>query len=497
MKRARRAPSPRKLSVDDLCAKYGNEEVHANQVMTLALDLFDATRGLVGAPAEDRPLLSAACRLHEIGYAINPRRHAQMGCEVVLREGLNGFTPAQRADIAAAIFLHPARLDGDGAQSLVRRLPDGRRALRLAAYLRVADGLDHWHLQDAAIIAVQEDRQKVHASIHCSRCPTNIEFARQKADVWRAAFPLGLRLTPAARKSLPTTALVGPEQSPAEAARRLLLVHLRMFVDGVDGALAAKNSEALHGVRVAIRRMRTVLRVFRKPLVTTSASRIDRKMQDLNAALGEARDLDVLIDHLTTGDLRALSGRHPRWARFIDYQRELRRLQQATVERHLRGASFAALRLRISRMLRVEIPQLVKTQSPDTLAALGRRALAKSLRRCLKLARLRYADSPEKLHQLRITLRRTRHIGGMFCDVLGPPIDRLTGRVHRVEEALGRMRDVDLAFSRSQREGPSPPRLLVAQLKRQRGTAEAELRGAWSRLTKPRFLRAVRRQLKK
>ena len=56
-----RDPSQSRLSVAELCAKYGNEDAHANHVTALALQLFDATRGLVGAPAGDRPLLAAAC----------------------------------------------------------------------------------------------------------------------------------------------------------------------------------------------------------------------------------------------------------------------------------------------------------------------------------------------------------------------------------------------------------------------------------------------------
>ena len=121
-------PSPSRLSVAELCAKHGNEDMHANHVTALALQLFDATRGLVGAPAGDRPLLEAACRLHDVGYSVNPRRHAQMGREIVRQEGLKGFTDAQREDIAAAIFLHSAGLKSNEARSFVEQLPNSLRA---------------------------------------------------------------------------------------------------------------------------------------------------------------------------------------------------------------------------------------------------------------------------------------------------------------------------------------------------------------------------------
>ena len=490
------APSPSRLSVAELCAKYGNETAHANHVTALALQLFDATHGQVGAPAGDRPLLEAACRLHDVGYGVNPRRHAQMGCKLILQEGLKGFTAPQREDIAAAVLLHPARRKRNEAHTLMRQLRDPRRAHRLAAYLRIADGLDYGHLQDTTIVAVRKNQRAIHARIHCGQCPQNIAIARSKSDVWRAAFPLGIRLIRAARKTSQSELLVAPGLHVCEAARRLIFQHFRALRANVAGAIDAKDSKALHGVRVAIRRMRAALRVFRKPLAQTSAARIDRDLQKLNLALSAARDLDVLIDYLAGETLQGRLGRHQRWAKFVSHQGELRRLQQATVRRHLRGASFIALQDRIGRFLRLELPRALPTVPSGSLEEFGRRALVKSLRRALKLAGLRHSHSPTKLHQLRIALRRVRHIGGFFSRVLGPPAATVVKRVHAVERALGRIRDVDLALSRIQHEGPTPPRLLVGQLIARRRNTEMELAEAWRRLEKPKFLRNLRRQFK-
>ncbi len=483
-----------RLSVDDLCAKHGNEDAHANHVTALALALFDATHGSAGAPAGDRPLLEAACRLHDIGYSANPRRHAGVSREIVLQEGLKGFTDTQRKDIAAAVCLHPAGLTSDEAQSHVRQLPDAGRALRLAAYLRIADGLDHGHLQDAVIVGVGKAGRTIRVRVRCNHCPENVEVARHKSDLWRAAFPMGIRLALATGKSVRPAPLLSHELHPCEAARRLLLLNLRALLANVDGALEAKDGEALHDLRVAIRRMRAVVRVFRRPLAHTSAARIDRDLQRLNLALGEARDLDVWIDYLEGHALKAQLRRHPRWAKFVGHQCEQRRLQQTTLRRHLRGVSFAALQNRIGRFLRIELPRAVSAEPPGALEAFGRRVLVKHLRRALKLAHLRHSDSPAELHELRIALRRVRHISGFFGDVLGPPSGELMKRVHAVEWALGRIRDVDLAFARIQREGPAPPRLLVEKLERRRQIAGTELAEAWRRFEKPRFRRALRRQ---
>jgi hypothetical protein len=79
--------------------------------------------------------------------------------------------------------------------------------------------------------------------------------------------------------------------------------------------------------------------------------------------------------------------------------------------------------------------------------------------------------------------------------VLGPAIDRLRSRVHAVERTLGDIRDTSLALTRIQHEGPTPPRLLVLQLRRSHETAVAKLGRVWPRLADPALLLRVRRAL--
>jgi len=485
-----------RLSVEELCAKYGNEEAHAEHVTSLALIIFDATAGLLGVPAEDRPLLEATCRLHEIGWGVNPRRHARMGYEIVRREGLQGFTDSARNEIAAAIFLHPARISAATDRVLWRRSNALQRARRLAAYLRIADGLDAAHIQDAAIVTVRKTGRTICLCVACHGFSPGLARAGRKTDLWRQIFPIELKIVRATRRSGRPISLLTVDMPEIEGARRRLFLGFSNLLASVHGALDGTDREHLHSTRVCIRRMRAVLRAFRKPLKTTSAARIEHDLQQLNAALGNARDLDVWIDLLTGKTLRQQLAAHPRGVRFVDHQIELRRLQQSTVRRHLGGASFAALQVRIGRLLRIELPQLLQTTAPGSLNLLGRRALAENLREALDLAEFRQARSLKKQHRLRIALRRVRYLGDSFAELLDPSVGSLVKRIHAVEWALGRLRDTDLAFARIRREGPSPPRLLVRRLDLRRKKATAELATAWRRLNQRGFLAGVRRKLK-
>jgi hypothetical protein len=376
-----------------LGAKYHVESAHADQVAALALALFDATHQLVGAPSGDRRLLEAACRLHDLGYGVDPRRHARIGQEIVLREGLAGFTPAQRRDIAAAISLHSPR-GRSRAQASVGRPMGSLRALRLAAYLRIADGLDYCHLQDATIVGIKPRRGVVHVRVRCRQFPPSVAIAARRSALWRDVFAQDLSLILVGGRSRRSADLLTRELGIFEAVRRLLFVHYRTIVVNLEGVLRFENNRALHDIRIAIRKARTVLRGFRQPLEATSARRLDGELQRLNRALGLARDLDVWLAFLTSGPVRARLAENRNWHKFIGHQRELRRLQQATVRRHLSGSAFTTLRTRFGRLLRTELPQAIEPAPAVPLEAVARRTLAKHLRRAVHLAELRHARSP-------------------------------------------------------------------------------------------------------
>ena len=477
-----------RLSVEELCAKHGGEKAHADHVAALALQLFDATAADLGVPVDDRPLLAAACRLHEIGFGAGSRRHAWAGCETVRREGLSGFPDSARRDVAAAIFLHPLQM-GPADRRLARRLRASPRARRLAAYLRVADGLDAVHLQDATIRSVRRKGRTFSLHVACHERSPQPGAADRKADLWRTVFPVGLEIERDHRASGP---LLAEDLPVIEAARRLLYLEFHGLVANAGAARIGADPEALHATRICARRLRAVLRVFRKPLRATGAARVRRDLRRLAAALGEVRDLDVWIDLLTGRTFGPHVAANARGRHFVDHQVGLRRLQQATVRRHLGGASFLALQARVGRLLRVELPRLLEYAPAGSLGELARCALDRALQDALDRAELRHARSLIKQHRLRRALRRVRFTAEFFREFLGPAAAELGGRAHAVERSLGRVRDSALALERVRREGPAPPQIIVRGLDRRRADAVAGLRRAWRRFAQPRFLDRVR-----
>jgi len=490
------AANNRRLSVEELCAKYDNEDVHTEHVTALALQLFDLLRARLELPAHDRPLLEAAGRLHDIGYGVSPRRHAELSAEIVLREGLRGFRESQRAYIAAAIPFHASGRKPKQTHPLLERVPDAPRALRLAAILRVADGLDHGHLQDAIIAGMRASKRKIAVRVRSPHLPHNAEAANRKADLWRAVFPVDIQFALLPPKKGARAELIGPGLHVCEAARRLMFRQFRIVTMNVEGALRGEDPEHLHDIRVAIRRLRALLRAFRKPLTGTSAEELDLELKELNNALGTPRDLDVWVEFLRSTKVQRNVARNRRWKTFIAHQQALRRLQLPTVRRHLGGPRFRALRFKLGRFLRTELPRRIEQSPPGLVPAIARSAMRKALRRALKLSAMRKSESPEDLHRLRIALRRVRYFGQFFATLLGPPFPELTERTQAVEQVLGRIHDLDVSIARVQREGPPPPRLLAKHLRQRRDKAVVKLARLWQRFDDREMQADARRRLK-
>ena len=476
-------PGMPRLSIDELCRKYHNEEIHTRHVTQLALQLFDTMRTRCRFTLSDRRILEAAGRLHDIAYSLDPRRHREKGAALILRDGIRGYRSNESALIAATMLLHAGDIAKNRENPIVANSPYPIRAARLGAFLRIADGLDLGHMQDTTIVSLKCNRRHVRVLVRTPLFPLNLVRARQKSDLWQAELPVGIQLVQAKPLRRPVR-LLGPDVNTFEAARRLIQRQFKAVTTNVDGAVRGDDIEPLHIVRVAVRRLRVALQAFRKPLAGTLAQPIYRTLGDLNRILGPARDFDVWIEFLTGDELAAQLRTNRRYKAFVKFQIESRRLQQPTVRRHLSGTAFNALRFKIGRLARTELPALQSAGNAPALEKLARRNLRRSLRRVFKMAGLRHSEVAEDRHELRQALRRARYHGEFFTPVLGAPFEQLTRRIHALEQELATIHDADVGLARMRSEGPPAPRLLVQMLEKGRQEACAQLDIRWRRLEK-------------
>lgn len=185
-----------RYTVDELCEVYLNEDIHTNHVTQLALALFDSVQSWTGLSRNDRRILEAAARLHDVGYAMDPRGHLWKSIEIVRTEGLDGYPASQVSYICAAMSLHQGGGRPGRRNPALDGVPRPDRALRIGALLAIADGLDQSHIQDAVIRSVTRQGSVVYVTVSSPLSPDNLVRADAKACLWRMAFPMDIRMIP-------------------------------------------------------------------------------------------------------------------------------------------------------------------------------------------------------------------------------------------------------------------------------------------------------------
>jgi len=133
-------------SVRQTGLKYTFDEPHAETVSRLALELFDRTKRLHRLGDDQKLLLEAAARLHDIGQFVSYAAHHKHSYYLIKSAQLIGLS-ADQVELVATISRYHRKSIPKLKHEEYRALPPRERLLvsKLAALLRVADAMDHDH----------------------------------------------------------------------------------------------------------------------------------------------------------------------------------------------------------------------------------------------------------------------------------------------------------------------------------------------------------------
>lgn len=140
------AGQARERSVRQFAERCHVDVAHAERVRALALRLFDALAHRLGLESGDRQVLADAALLHDAGYHIGFRGHHKHSYHLIVHAELLGMSPAEQVMVANVARYHRGKAPDKTHDTLAGLAPAVRRRIkRLAAILRVADGLDRGH----------------------------------------------------------------------------------------------------------------------------------------------------------------------------------------------------------------------------------------------------------------------------------------------------------------------------------------------------------------
>jgi exopolyphosphatase / guanosine-5'-triphosphate,3'-diphosphate pyrophosphatase len=151
-------------AVLDFARRHAWDEAHARQVTALALSLFDQTSALHRLGPAERGLLEVAGLLHDVGFAVSQSSHHKHSLYLIRNADLDGFSARERDLVANIARYHRKALPADRHAEYMALDDDDRTTVRrLAALLRLADGLDadHFQVVEAATVVDRGDHLRL------------------------------------------------------------------------------------------------------------------------------------------------------------------------------------------------------------------------------------------------------------------------------------------------------------------------------------------------
>lgn len=140
------ALSARVAALVSIARQFDVEDEHAAQVTRLAATLFDQLAPHHGLGDEWKEILLAAGVLHDIGLSVALQQHNKHSRRLIQQTPLPGFKKRERRIVALLARYHRGAPPRERHRRFSALRPDEREAVRrLAAILRVADGLDRTH----------------------------------------------------------------------------------------------------------------------------------------------------------------------------------------------------------------------------------------------------------------------------------------------------------------------------------------------------------------
>ncbi|MFI9361841.1 CHAD domain-containing protein [Kitasatospora sp. NPDC053057] len=217
---------------------------------------------------------------------------------------------------------------------------------------------------------------------------------------------------------------------------------------GLDDAVRADEPDAVHRMRVACRRLRSALRTFRRLLDPGATDALVADLRWLGAALGRARDREVLAERLAAEarELPAACGPErvaaalEQWGE-AEYRRVWPEVVAALDSPRRRALATALTTLLADPPLR---PRAARAAAPELA-----RIAAHEQRRTADRVHTALAAGPEQrdqaLHEARKAAKRARYAGETASPAIGPAAERYAERMKAVQEVLGEHQDAVVA----------------------------------------------------
>jgi triphosphatase len=238
------------------------------------------------------------------------------------------------------------------------------------------------------------------------------------------------------------------------------------------GMLAGADPEFLHQGRVALRRLRSAFRVFGPFAKGRRAARAYEGLERLLDKLGPARDWDVFLAFTVAPAVVEAPAHRGLAALARACERERHRARDAA--RHAVGSRRARSLVRKVREFLADVP------AGPPLRKFARERLARCDKRMRRRARHLARLDAERLHRLRLAVKRLRYATHFFAPLFpARRVESLPDALGEIQDALGGANDCAVALGLLKRLRGKGKALLAGHTEKKLAGHHRELRSAW------------------
>lgn len=464
------------MTLNTIMSRYDVDRFHARHVADMALALFDATKDVHGLSNRMRQLLETGALLHNVAMHIDQPMHHIVGRDIVLDVAIPELDEEEQAIVACLVAFHRKKVHPEIEPAYLRlRKKDQQYALRLAAILRVADGLDYSESQTTQLQTCKITNSQVALQITGPQSAEDGARALKKADLWRKVLRTELAVAsdgqpgleaesteqpgasgngtgptdepPGASEEPAVQAKITPYDTLAEVGRRFLRSNLQKLLEQEQGVREGKDPEAVHDMRVATRRLRAILQIIHDIGPDKQIRYYRKELQHLAQMLSPVRDADVFLHQVE----RYIAGLPE------TFRNDAVVLAEAIKRDRAEGRTLLLAYLDSARYanLKRDFSTFITDRPKDWNTTLRVRDLAGShIWRRYEELRAHEAhinlngnlvSQSDALHQMRIAGKRLRYVLEMYAEPLGPESNRSLKVLMHVQDHLGDLQDIAVA----------------------------------------------------
>ena len=278
---------------------------------------------------------------------------------------------------------------------------------------------------------------------------------------------------------------VEPTSPPVEHIRAQLQTQISQILLHDPGTRLGRNSEALHQMRVATRRIRALFRTVRTILEPEWTKKMTQEVRWIGALLGEVRDWDVLLESLQKEYFHLHSQEERGFRLIVSTFQDEHALARSRLIDGLRSNRY----LDLLNTLEGSVTRLPFQSDQPHMSNLARKAFAK-LEKCVESSQGHFPK--QELHHTRILVKRARYTIELAEPFLGKRATHFLRQAKTLQGELGDHQDALIAEQRllsdhsfSRRPGVAFVKgLLVERFRNRQRTARHRLHPLWQKLRK-------------